>query len=223
MPVLVLNGDMDVVTPVGDAEQAASLFPNSSLVIVRNVGHVTALADYPGCAAGIVRRFLATLSPGDVSCAERVPEIHVVSEFPRRTDTAPAATSAGPGDLSRSLDRSAAWGAAWATGDALARWWLMSGSEGHGLRGGSFSAAGDYLAYTPIRLRLRGVRFVDDLPVSGVVVWDRRASRVTARLRIAGPVSGRLRLRWRLDQVRAVASIRGTLGGRRVRLQTPAP
>ena len=89
MPVLVLNGDMDVVTPVGDAEQAASLFPNSSLVIVRNVGHVTALADYPGCAAGIVQRFIATLSPGDVSCAERVPEIHVVSEFPRRTDTAP--------------------------------------------------------------------------------------------------------------------------------------
>ena len=187
MPVLVLNGDMDVVTPLGDAAQAASLFPNSSLVIVRNVGHVTALADYPGCAAGIVRRFLSTLSPGDVSCAERVPEIHVVPEFPRRTADAPdGRQQPDRGDRSTALDRSAAWGAAWATGDALARWWLMSGSDGHGLRGGSFTAAGgDYLAYTPVRLRLRGVRFVDDLAVSGNVVWDRRAGKV-----IGAPAGG---------------------------------
>ena len=223
MPVLVLNGDMDVVTPLGDAAQAASLFPNSSLVVVRNVGHVTALADYPGCAAGIVRRFLSTLSPGDVSCAERVSEIHVVPDFPRRTERAPAARSIGRGDRSSALDRRAAWGAAWATGDALARWWLMGGSSGHGLRGGSFTAAGDYLAYTPVRLRLRGVRFVDDLAVSGDVEWDRRASRVSARLRVAGPVSGRLRVRWRLDRVRAIARISGTLGGRDVRLRMPAP
>ncbi len=73
MPVLVLDGDLDVITPLGDSAQAASLFPGSTFVIVRNVGHVTALADYPGCAAGIVRRFLRTLSPGDVSCAERTP------------------------------------------------------------------------------------------------------------------------------------------------------
>ena len=99
----------------------------------------------------------------------------------------------------------------------------MSGSKGHGLRGGAFTAAGDYLAYTPVRLRLRGVRFIDDLAVSGRVVWDRRASRVTARLTLAGPVSGRLRLRWPLDEARAVVSIRGTLEGRGVRLHTPAP
>ena len=58
MPVLVLDGNLDVITPLGDSAQAASLFPGSTFVIVRNVGHVTALADYPGCAAGIVRRFL---------------------------------------------------------------------------------------------------------------------------------------------------------------------
>ena len=65
--------------------------------------------------------------------------------------------------------------------------------------------------------------FIDDLAVSGRVVWDRRASRVTARLTLAGPVSGRLRLRWPLDEARAVVSIRGTLQGRGVRLRTPAP
>jgi pimeloyl-ACP methyl ester carboxylesterase len=223
VPVLVLNGDVDVITPLGDARQAASLFPNSSLVIVRNVGHVTALADYPGCAAGIVRRFLETLSTGDVSCAAATPEIHVVPEFPTHTAAAPPAASAGRGDRSTALERRAAWAAAWATGDALARWWLMSGSDGHGLRGGSFTATGDYLAYTPVRLRLRRVRFVRDLAVSGELVWDRRRSSVTARVRVVGAIRGGLRIRWPLDEARAVATISGTVGGHAVRLRTPAP
>jgi pimeloyl-ACP methyl ester carboxylesterase len=223
VPVLVLDGDLDVITPIADSEMAAALFPNSTLVPVRNVGHVTALADYPGCAAGLVRRFLRTLSPGDTSCAERVPEIHVVPEFPRRTAGAPEATSAGSGDRSDATRRRAAWVAGLTVGDALARWWLMSGVKGHGLRGGSFTAAGDYLAYTPVTLRMRGVRFVSDLATSGAVEWDRRRGRVSARLRLSGAVRGRLAIRWRLDRQRAVATLAGTLGGRAVRLRMPAP
>jgi hypothetical protein len=182
-------------------------------VVVRNVGHVTALADYPACAAGMVRRFIRTLSPGDTSCAEGVPEIHVVREFPRRTASAPEATTR----------RRAAWVAGLTVGDALARWWLMSGSEGHGLRGGSFTALGDYLAYTPVTLRMRGVRLASDLATSGVVTWDRRRSRVSGRLRLSGVVRGRVAIRWRLDQEHAVARIAGTLGDRPVRLRMPAP
>jgi pimeloyl-ACP methyl ester carboxylesterase len=223
MPVLVLDGDLDVITPLGDSAMAASLFPGSTFVIVRNVGHVTALADYPACAAGIVRRFLRRLSPGDVSCAERTPEVHVVPEFPLRTAAAPEASSAGRGDRSTARARRGAWAASWAVGDALARWWLLSGSRGHGLRGGSFVATGAYLAYTPLRLHLRRVRFVPDLAVSGTVVWDRRRGRVRARLRLEGAVSGRLRIRWRTGERRAVASLSGTLDGRQVRLHTPAP
>ncbi len=223
VPVLVLVGDLDVITPLGDSARAASLFPNSTLVSVRNVGHVTALADYPGCAAGMVRRFLTTLSAGDTSCASRVPEIHVVPAFPSRTAVAPQAERAGANDRATALGRRAAWATAWTAGDALARWWLMSGSSGHGLRGGSFEALGDYLSYSPVRLRMRRARFVRDLAVSGTVVWDRRASRVTARLRVAGAADGRLRLRWDLAAQRAVASIDGRLGGRRVFLKTPAP
>jgi hypothetical protein len=99
----------------------------------------------------------------------------------------------------------------------------MSGSRGHGLRGGSFVALGDYLAYTPVRLRMRRARFVSDLAVSGTVVWDRRASRVRARLRVSGAARGRLRLRWDLSATRATARIAGRLGGRPVRLRMPAP
>ena len=156
MPVLVLNGDLDAITPLGDAAAAAALFPRSTFVTVPNIGHVTALADYADCASGIVRRFLATLQPGDVSCAPRTPEIHVVPEFPRRLAGIPLTGEAGAGDHSNAGDRRGAWAANWSVGDALARWWLMYGSRGHGLRGGSFTASGEYLAYSPIRLRLRG-------------------------------------------------------------------
>ncbi|MBN1529291.1 MAG: alpha/beta hydrolase [Thermoleophilaceae bacterium] len=223
VPVLVLVGDVDAITPTGDSAAAAALFPNPTLVTVRNVGHVTALADYPGCASGIVRRFLTTLAPGDVSCAERTPEIHVVPEFPRRLAAAPFAEPAGPGDRSGPQERRAAWSASWAAGDALARWWLMYGSKGHGLRGGTFAAAGDYLAYGPITLRMRRVRFVPGVAVSGRVVWDRRAGSVSASLRVSGAARGRLRIRWSTVTPRAFASVRGELGGRPVRLRTPAP
>ena len=223
MPVLVLDGDLDLITPLGDSVAAAALFPNSTLVTVPNVGHVTALADYPECAAGIVRRFLSTLAPGDVSCAQRTPEIHVVPEFPLSAARAPAAEPAGAADRSTPADRRGAWAAAWATGDALARWWLMYGSEGHGLRGGRFTASGDYLAYSPVSLDMRRVRFVGDVAVSGVVEWDRRRGAIRARLRLSGASTGKLRIGWSTRATRAVASLRGTLGGRRVRLRTPAP
>jgi hypothetical protein len=213
-----------VITPLGDSARAASLFPGSTFVVVRNVGHVTALADYAGCAAGMVRRFLRTLSPGDVRCAERTAEIHVVPEFPRRTRAAPAAKRRPRSrDRSTPAARRGAWAAAWTVGDALARWWLMSGSEGHGLRGGTFTTTGAYLSHAPVRFELRRVRFVPDLAVSGTIEWNRRASRVGARLKLDGAVTGRLRLRWRTDEVRAAAFMTGTLDGRPVRLRTPAP
>ena len=224
VPVLVLNGDLDVITPMGDAQRAAALFPRSTLVPVSNVGHVTALADYPGCAAGIVRRFIRTLSPGDVSCAARTPEVHVVPEFPRSVAAAPAARSAGGRDRSTPRGRRAAWAASWAVGDALARWWLMSGSKGHGLRGGSFTTTGEYLAYEPVRFRLRGVRFVPDLAVSGTVGLEPARAATCARgCAFAAPPGGRLSVAWSTTATRAVAFMRGTIAGRPVRLRMPAP
>ncbi|HEU0023747.1 MAG TPA: alpha/beta hydrolase [Thermoleophilaceae bacterium] len=223
MPVLALDGDLDAITPLDDSVAAAELFPNSTLVTVPNVGHVTALADYPDCASEIVRRFLETLQPGDTSCTQQTPEVHVVPEFPRRLRAAPQADPAGSGDNSTKRDRRAAWAASWAVGDSLARWWLMYGSDGHGLRGGTFTASGEYLAYTPVRLRMRRVQFVPGLGVSGRVIWNRRAGNVRAELRLSGIHRGRLRIAWRTQALRSVASLSGRVGGHRVRLQTPAP
>jgi TAP-like protein len=222
VPVLVLDGDLDSVTPMGDSEAAAALFPNSRLVPVRNVGHVTALPDFDRCGSRLVRRFFTDLDPGDTSCAEQIPELHVVSRFPRRVAGAPGAEPAA-GDRSNVLDRRAAWVAARSVGDAWSCWWLMLGEEGRGLRGGKFAASGaaDY-SYGPVRLRLKRVRLAENLAVSGLAVWDRRAGRHDARLRLSGKRSGLLRVSWP-SRARATATIGGRLGGRVVRLRTPAP
>ena len=204
VPVLVLVGDLDVITPLGDSRRAAALFPNATLVPVANVGHVTAIADFDGCASGIVRRFIDTLAPGDTGCAATRPEVHVVPRFPRTLAGAPGATRR----------ERVAWAAAWTVGDAIARWPLMAGGLGHGLRGGAYTATLDYYSRAPVRWRLDRARFVRDLPVSGRAVWDRRSGTITARL-----TSPRLTIRWSTRRAGAIATVRGP----RVRLSMPAP
>jgi pimeloyl-ACP methyl ester carboxylesterase len=222
VPVLVLDGDLDSVTPLGDSEAAAALFLNSRLVVVRNVGHVTAVGDFDRCGSVLVRRFLTDLDPGDTSCAEKIPELHVVPKFPRRVAHAPAAVPA-PGDRSNALDRRVAWTAARSIGDAWSRWWLMYGAKGHGLRGGSFAVGGaDYYSHGPVRLKLKRVRYAEDLAATGEAVWDRREQRYSATLRVSGKRRGMLRVSWP-SRADATATISGRLGGRVVRLSTPAP
>ena len=222
VPVLVLDGDLDSITPPEDSARAARLFPNSRLILVGNVGHVTALGDFDRCGSRLVRRFIETLDAGPATCADTIQELHVVPVFPRRVADAPQA-AARPGDRSDATDRRAAWVAARAAGDALGRWWLMYGARGHGLRGGTFVASGAYYSYEPVELALDGVRFAGDLAVSGRVTWDRRAQHVRARLRVRGAREGVLRMSWPSRARHAAATIVGELGGRQTRLVTPAP
>ena len=189
VPVLVLNGDLDVITPMSDAARAAALFPNATLVPVGNAVHVTALADFDDCAARIVRDFLRSHVVGDTSCASELAELHVVPAFPRTTAAAPAATPA-PGDASNAGDRRAGWAAAHTVADALSRWWLMYGVRGHGLRGGTFRTGGSYYGTDPVTFRLRDAQFVGDLAVRGRAAWDREALRMTARVRVSGARAG---------------------------------
>jgi len=74
VPTLILNGDLDNITPLADATVVAHRFPRSTLVDVENAGHVTALLDQNDCASVIYLHFVSTLSPGDTSCASRTPE-----------------------------------------------------------------------------------------------------------------------------------------------------
>jgi hypothetical protein len=80
------------------------------------------------------------------------------------------------------VHRRAAWCAAQAVADAIARYPLLPGTIGVGLRGGHFRARGAYLSSRPVTLRLRSVRFCADVAVSGTVLWHRASGAVHASI-----------------------------------------
>jgi pimeloyl-ACP methyl ester carboxylesterase len=219
VPTLILDGDLDNITPLADARVVASRFPDSTLVVMQNSGHVTALEDQNDCASVIYERFVRDLAPGDTSCAARTPEVRVVPSFPLMlAGVAPA--DPGAGDGSTLTDRRIASAAAQAVADVLQRWWANVSGSGAGLRGGSWSYTGANLT----TFTLRGVEFVPGVPVSGTVRWNYATGAVRAdvTVRAAGEAE-RLRMRWS-EQVRAaVARISGSAAGRALRLHMLAP
>jgi pimeloyl-ACP methyl ester carboxylesterase len=225
LPVLVLSGGLDTLTPWTDAAVvAAQLGPSARWVKVENTPHVTALGDPHGCASGLVRRFVrhpGRLHAMDVSCAAAIPEVRVVGEFPRRLALATPATPR-PGNRAGAAGlRLAAVGAA-AVGDAIAQWWYLPGSRGHGLRGGTFTVDGDEV----VTLTLRRARFVTDAVVDGTATWNTTTGKVTARVTVKGPgrATATLRMHWNDLARRPRASIAGHTGsGLRLVAGVPAP
>jgi len=73
VPVLVVNGDIDLQTPLAGARKVAAAYPNSVLVVVPNAAHVA----YPvsDCAAALETAFLLdpTLPPADACADSPVP------------------------------------------------------------------------------------------------------------------------------------------------------
>ena len=218
MPVLVLNGDLDTITTPQEGERAARLFPRATHVIVANTGHVTAIDDFYGCAQDIVRRFARTQRV-DAACASRVPALHLVPSFSRSLRDVEAAQPA-PGNRGTDADLRAAAAATLAAADVLSRSYEFGASPGTGLRGGSYTATSKNAA---ANATLSGVRWTDDLAVSGKAAFDARAARATARLTLAGGAAGTLDAKWATAGSAAVAELRGTIGGRAVRATMPAP
>jgi len=216
VPVLVLSGDLDSLTPPAQGAQAAALFPNARQVVVKNSFHVTALGDSDHCASQLVLNFVGTLAPGDTACAEQVPAYRLLPAFARRAaELQPAAPA--PGNQGSAADLQTAAAALYAAGDALARWWVNYDGDGVGLRGGSF-------AYTTqgglTRFTLAGLRWTEDVAVSGDVAWNIASGEVQVQLTLAG---GRIEARWRDRVPDALARIAGTLNGRRIAATMPAP
>jgi pimeloyl-ACP methyl ester carboxylesterase len=223
LPTLVLDGDLDQRTSLIGARRVAAQFPRSTLVPVPNAGHVTALVDWTGCMAGIVRRFVATTRVSGTACAAHNPALHLVAAFPRTSADAPPALPAS-GDESQLAERRAAWCAAQAVSDAIARYNLIPETRGVGLRGGHFTVRGLYLESHPVSFRLSGVRFCSDVAVSGTARWHRTSGAVRANVQF-GAVQARLT--WSLSTL-ARARMRGVVSpagefSRSLRLTLPAP
>jgi pimeloyl-ACP methyl ester carboxylesterase len=216
VPTLVLAGDLDSLTSPEGARDAARAFPNSTYVEVANMTHVAALVDFDTCASRLVRRFVRTGSAGDTSCARRYHENRLVERF---VPTARATRWHG--------DRRTARVAAATVADVQARWWSMLGSRGVGLQGGRFEVSGGWFAAENpvVRWKLRDLRWVRDVAVSGRMTWERRTGRIEAHVRVTGSGAepGRLRLVWN-DTVRhPTARVSGVIGGKHVVLRFPAP
>ena len=219
VPTLILNGDLDNITPLADATVVAHRFPRSTLVDVENSGHVTALLDQNDCASVIYQQFVSTLSPGDTSCASRTAEVRVVPAFARSAAAVPP-VRAGRRDRSTILDRRVASAAAQTVADALQRWWVNYDGTGVGLRGGRWSYSGGNLT----TFVFRRDSFVPGVAVSGTARWVYTTGRVRANLVVrAGGVVEHLRMRWSLQVRAAMADIDGHADGRPLHAHMLAP
>jgi len=210
VPTLVLTSDLDSNTSPEGARMVAKQF-GGTLVESVNYTHVSALGDFGRCASVIVQRFVRTRAPGDTTCAGEYNETRLVDYFPRRTTDMPGSTE----------DRKIARATAATAADVIARWWTMLGTEGVGLRGGTFTTWGD----PEVRFRLRQVEWVDDLEVNGKVTWQRDTGAIAAKLvgRRADGTVARLTMTWNDWEPQARARIEGKVARRPISLTVPAP
>jgi pimeloyl-ACP methyl ester carboxylesterase len=223
VPVLTINGQFDITTPMQDAVMAANAWPNSTLVRVANELHVAALYDYPRCASLIFRHFIRTSEAGDTSCSRDTRHFNVIPKFPETLAGAPSARASGSGASPEA--RQAAWVAAATIGDAYTRWWnTLWGYVGSGLRGGTFAVHGPYMAWGPLRLSFRRTQFVGDMSIRGSTTWHRRSGQLAGTIEVSGPdgLTGTLHISGTTLR-NEDAHLRGVLRGQRVDLRAPIP
>jgi pimeloyl-ACP methyl ester carboxylesterase len=212
IPVLVLSGDLDSLTSPEGGQQVADEFPNATFVSVKNMNHIAALDDFGRCSSTIVVRFMRSGGDaGDTTCTSGYNEMRVVDRF--------AGGAAGLGPMSPG--RRTALAAANSVADVIARWFVMYGFHGVGLRGGRFHTTG----LVHVGFTLHRIRWVRDAAVSGRVTWDRTNGRIRADVSIdgSGVAPGHLVLRWNDWTPLATATANGIVGGRTIHLSFPAP
>jgi pimeloyl-ACP methyl ester carboxylesterase len=221
VPVLVVSGELDNMTPVADGAGAAAHYRHARHLIVANGFHVNAEPHSRSeCGALIVRRFFATLDTGDESCAAAVPPVRLVPHFARRVAELDAAQARAGNQADAQALRSVT-AALLTCEDVIAR--ARDNGEGHGvgLRAGTFTVSKAGEGY---QLVLKDVRWTDDVAVSGRIAWPGRTGAVHARVTVStrqGP--GDLELSWPEGVIDARAEARGQLAGEVVVADAPAP
>lgn len=211
VPVLVLSGELDNMTSVADGTAAAASFRRGHQVVLRNSLHVNALPRARStCGATLVRRFVTTGSTGDERCASAVPPLRLTVPFARLSDDmAPA--RALPGHAAGAAALTVASAVSATVADVLVRGRANERDEGEGLRGGGFTRQS---GPTGLTLRLRDVRWTEDVAIDGVVREStRREVRADLHVR-ARPGSGHVVLTW--SPGGGEATLSGELAGRRM-------
>ena len=205
VPVLLIEGEDDLRTPVENAERTAELFRQSSLVVAPRTGHSALGNDLGGCTERAFSRFFAD-RPVPVRCPRARGVFQPPPPPPRRlADVSPLRRTSGL--------RGRTLAAVTATlrdvvEDAITQ--LIFDPDDPDIARGGGLRAGRYRIDGADTLELEGVSYVPGVAVSGRIE-DFGARRQGGRLRVSGPAAAR-----GLLHIRG-ARVAGRLGGRRVR------
>lgn len=209
VPTLVLNGELDSLTPAPDGQRVADQLGGdfARAVVAANTVHLVALANPNPCGASMVRAFItAPARPLETSCAATIPPIRAIPAFARLLADMPPAY--GPASLT---DRRLAAVAVAEAGDAAYRFNSIYGTHDRGLRGGRI----DYF-HGGTTVLLTATRWTIDTAVSGTLTLGRVSS---GTLTVTGPggLSVTVRVSWSAGGAWATAIVHGA------RLMAPAP
>jgi pimeloyl-ACP methyl ester carboxylesterase len=219
VPVLILNGALDSLTPAaGGAHIHRQIGSASRAVVTANTVHLVGLDDRYGCGQSLVRHFIAkpgTLQTMNTLCAKHVPPVRTVGRFPLTVGQAqPAHGSASQ------LIRERAAVALDAAGDAAIRYNYVDANKDIGLRGGTihYRPAPDQ-SWTAV---LDRVRWTTDSTVSGHVTFTANALTGSGTVTITGPSGPPLHCAIAWAGATTTITVSGH-GVRTVALHAPAP
>ncbi|MFJ8311013.1 alpha/beta fold hydrolase [Streptomyces sp. NPDC094147] len=231
VPVLLLSGDLDLLTPPqGGRTVAAQIGPSARFVEITGVTHVTAMPDtrWPGlnaCGASLYRRFIddpKALPRLDTSCSRTTPPIPVLGSYPLTLDDAAPAIPA-PGDQSSPTTLRAAQVGVSVVGDAITRSRYVTGQTDTGLRGGTWTCTTGTPAVT---FTFNSVGWVTDATVSGTATWNQDTGTVSAALTVS-PTNGQplatIHAAWNTLATRTPATVHGDAGGKTLNATLPVP
>ena len=195
VPVLLIEGEDDLRTPVENARRVAALFPRAQLVVASSTGHSALGADPSGCTASALARFFRDQPVAGV--CRRTPRL-----FPAQPPPPLRLGTMSPLRAVKQTLRDVSQ-------DSFTQLILDPDdpdlARGGGLRGGSYRVDGRFT------LHLRRVAFVPGVRVSGRLRRFEDA-RQHGRLVVRGRVRGALRVVGqrvvgRLDGQRVVGSL----------------
>jgi pimeloyl-ACP methyl ester carboxylesterase len=206
VPVLLMEGQDDLRTPVENARRVADQFPRSRLLVAPETGHGALGADPTGCANAAFARFMQgkrfrtscprgpRLFPATPPPPERLGRVRPIAGVPGARGRVLAAIELTLRDV----------------GDDALTAPIVDPEDPDLARGGGLRA-GSYRVDVALTLRLRRLAFVPGVRLTGRVESFFRSRRRRGRIRVLGGrgvPSGVVTIRG--------TRVRGTLGGRRV-------
>jgi hypothetical protein len=219
VPTMVLTGDVDTVTPVGEGNQVAAEFSHVTRVIVPNGVHVTAIGDTTGCLSNMVNAFVASGGTANTSCAATAsPPWRLV---PNYALTVSALSLRGVTGNTTATNERAAYAAVLTAADAMSRYWNLGLLSAPGLRGGSMK-----LNKQETKITLSNDKFTSDLAVSGTITMNFDTDMNTVSLTLSGVATGSISYTYKnydFANPQGTAHVTGTINGVSVAIDVPEP